>query len=34
MLNSVQLTFSNGGTPQTEHLAVDHLVVTTARPAR
>jgi hypothetical protein len=31
-LNSVQLTFSNGGTPQTQHLYVDHLVVATARP--
>jgi len=33
-LNAVQLTFSSGGAPLTEHLAVDHLVVTTARPPR
>ena len=33
MLNSVQLTFSSGGAPLTEHLYVDHLVVTTGRPA-
>jgi uncharacterized protein YjdB len=31
-LNSVQLTFSSGGAPLTEHLAVDHLVVLTGRP--
>jgi hypothetical protein len=31
-LNSVQLTFSSGGAPLTEHLAVDHLVVLTRRP--
>ena len=33
MLNSVQLTFSSGGAPLTEHVYVDHLVVTTGRPA-
>ncbi len=33
MLNSVQLTFSSGGAPVTEHLAVDRLIVTTGRPA-
>jgi len=31
-LNSVQLTFSSGGVPQTQQLYVDHLVVATARP--
>jgi hypothetical protein len=31
-LNSVQLTFSTGGAPQTQQLYIDHLVVTTARP--
>jgi hypothetical protein len=31
-LNSVQLTFSNGGAPQTQQLYIDNLVVTRTRP--
>jgi uncharacterized protein YjdB len=31
-LNSVQLTFSNGGSPQTEHFYVDNLVVSSRLP--